>query len=300
MQATVDGISAVFRPDPAEVAVRKAQESLFTPAVRRDIYAVLLNPTEPGVSPASLSPAATAAVAQGLIPYEVVLIAKVGETAGSRSGTPVHIGANKCGSVGPAVEYDTFAFVCRSDAQQLEAAGWSILGDDLVLNAVQHMGSANPLPLAATKAFEAFLSKCARKWTAQQISRLSVEFLIAFGKELTPRLGVAFRICTSILSDAEMTTLASAPFAAYVDRDLLSSFQQPPSLCTPPSQRQSTITSASVTPPDSSCAAPPSFQVLPDTDVLSRCSMPLPPLPSARATDPASASKTHFLFCASG
>ena len=50
------------------------------------------------------------------------------------------------------------------------------------------MGKTDPHSYALLVAFESFLARLAKQWDLKVISGLSVDFLVAFGAELTPRL----------------------------------------------------------------------------------------------------------------
>lgn len=202
-----DGAFDATAVSAKEHADRAPQVALFTPAVRRDIYAVLLNPNEPGAPVAAPSAEAAAAAAAGRVPFEVVLLCK-SRTPG---GVP-----------------DTFLFVDRPRAPTHAAAGFAPLDDAVLLQAISKIGSLEPTSLAATKAFEAYLTSRAKGYTDQSTARLSVEFLVAFGAELTPRLNVDHRARVTTLSEAELRTLTSSPFASFVDQNNLRTFQTLP------------------------------------------------------------------------
>ena len=80
--------------------------------------------------------------------------------------------------------------------------------------------------MAVTVAFESFLSKLVASWRPHDVSRLSVNFLIAVGAELTRRLDVHHRIRSTKLSAAELATLRSLPFKNFVDLATLNTFQE--------------------------------------------------------------------------
>jgi hypothetical protein len=56
-------------------------------------------------------------------------------------------------------------------------------------------------------------------------ARLSVEFTVAFGTELTSRLDINHRVRSTKLTPEELTTLRSPPFAPFVDEIALQIFQ---------------------------------------------------------------------------
>ena len=208
--STPVGDAAAFVASPLsaqEHADRAPQCGLFTPAVRRGIYAVLLNPHEPGAPVAAPSAEAAAAAAAGRVPFEVLLLGK--------ASTPGH-GA------------DTFLFADRARVSTHTTAGFAPLEDGVLLNAIAKIGSLEPACLAATKAFEEYLANRAKAYTDHSIAHLPVEFLVAFGAELTPRLNVDHRARTTTLSEAELRTLTSPPFANFVNQSNLRSFQTLP------------------------------------------------------------------------
>lgn len=216
----VSGVTADFDgKSPEKLAARKNQEQLFTPAVRRDIYAFLLNPIEPGVAPTVQSPAATAAVAAGRIPFEVALLAKSSK------------GSTQAGLYFNPNDLDTFAFIDRPKPQEQLPPGWILLEDCMLLSAVSNLGTAAALPLAATEAFEQYLAKKASSWGANQAAHFSLDFLLAFGVELTPRLDIHHRIRSQQLTEAEIAFLTAPPAVHYLDQSILRHFQVlPPAL----------------------------------------------------------------------
>ena len=87
------------------------------------------------------------------------------------------------------------------------------------------MGKTDPQSYALLAAFESFLARAAQRWDLTQAAALSVEFLVAFGSELTPRLDVNTRIRTSKLNPAELATLQSPPYLPFIDQNALQMFQ---------------------------------------------------------------------------
>ena len=95
-----------------------------------------------------------------------------------------------------------------------------------MLSCVTVIGSTDPSAYAATLAFESFLAKlAARCWQPQHIGKLSVDFLVAFGCELTPRLDVNHRIRSTELTAADKAKLRAPPFSGFVDQTALAAFQ---------------------------------------------------------------------------
>ncbi|KAK3234821.1 hypothetical protein CYMTET_54941 [Cymbomonas tetramitiformis] len=176
-------------------AWRSAQVPLFNGAVRRDIYNILLHPAHPY---AGATPAASG---QGSA-FEVVIAVKA-DAAG---------------------QHQVYALLPRNSWMP---TGFKVLSDTEIMQAISQIGEISPYAHAVTVAFERFLSALAKdKWhSAQHTAQLSVEFLVAFGTELTPRLGINNRICTQRLSLEAKQTLSNAPYAAYVDQAMLQSFQ---------------------------------------------------------------------------
>jgi len=196
--AEVLGVVCKSLADPAhqaEVAERAPQASLFTAAVRRDLYAIFRNPAAPGAEPAPAQGDPSA--------FGVALLGKASVGGGS---------------------IDTFAYVDRAVAPTV--AGFIIFDDKVLLDSLQHMGQTTPEALAATKAFEHYLAATAKaSWTTETIQKLSVEFLVAFAVEMTPRLDINHRVRSCRLTSEEVTTLSSAPFASFVDQGMLRTFQ---------------------------------------------------------------------------
>ena len=56
-------------------------------------------------------------------------------------------------------------------------------------------------------------------------ARLSVEFTVAFGSELTARLDINHRIRSTRLEPEQLATLRALPYAPFVDQNALQMFQ---------------------------------------------------------------------------
>lgn len=201
----------VTEPTVEETADRKKDEPMFTAALRRDLYKVFRNPYQPHQgAPAPLSWWGNNEDADSEIAglFGIILLAKQSVTTTAR-------------------KWDAYAFTDRLvfDAQQSEWKEYTILDDGQLLDAMARMGKANPDSIALTKAFEVWLEQTALGWGDLEVSVLSVDFLIAFGNELTDRLGVNHRIQSSALSEDEMTVLSKPPFVNYVRPELLEQFQ---------------------------------------------------------------------------
>ena len=106
--------------------------------------------------------------------------------------------------------------------------GFEPMPEPVVLDAIARIGGTEPHAYTATCAFEAFLAElAARCWQPRHAARLSVQFLVAFGNELTPRLDATQRIRSTALEPNELAALSSPPLAAYIDQQQLSTFQLP-------------------------------------------------------------------------
>jgi len=255
----IHGVTAT--PDPKELAERKAQADLFTGAVLRDAYLFLLNPASPGV-----------AAPPG--PHEA----------------PQHLGAALLGKPSAVSgSLDTFAFVDRAGLPTSLPDGWRLLDEATTLSALDHLGEPSPLPLAATRAFEQYLEEKARAWADAQVARLSVEFLVAFARELTPRLDVHHRMRSRALSQDELLSLSTLPFANGVDLNVLRRYQQPLLPCTPPppalTMNAQTALGANAAQTVAAPLQPP--QQLPPTRPETPGLLPHPLPPSPRAVEPA-------------
>ena len=189
------GITIRSVHDPAYAAAvteRSAQTPLFSPAVRRDLYAIVLNPSAPG---------APAADPSG---YGVALIGKPSVLGGA---------------------LDTLAYVDRAALPAL-LSEWTLFEDSVLLESLQQIGLTTAPALATTLAFEQYLAATARAaWTTDTVQRLSCEFLVAFAVEMTPRLDINHRVRSCKLSAADVATLSTAPFASFVDQGMLRTFQ---------------------------------------------------------------------------
>ena len=192
------GITIRSVHDPAYAAAvteRSAQTPLFSPAVRRDLYAIVLNPSAPG---------APAADPSG---YGVAFIGKPSVLGGA---------------------LDTLAYVDRAALPAL-LSEWTLFEDSVLLESLQQIGLTTAPALATTLAFEQYLAATARAaWTTDTVQRLSCEFLVAFAVEMTPRLDINHRVRSCKLSAADVATLSTAPFASFVDQGMLRTFQTMP------------------------------------------------------------------------
>eukprot|EP00980_Cylindrotheca_fusiformis_P014708 scaffold4004_cov105-Cylindrotheca_fusiformis.AAC.7 len=173
---------------------------MFTPAVRRDIYRILRHPTNPGADGAAPSSTSNGQM------FESMLLAKSSSEGG-----------------GVDAAWDSFAF-CRRQANA--PAGYTVLDDEQMLEAISSIGKITPVALAVTQAFEAYLAQLVQNyWGEREASVLSVDFLVAFGNEMTQRLDVNHRIRSTRLSPHEIQILSEQPFCNFVDRESLEAFQ---------------------------------------------------------------------------
>jgi len=126
---------------------------------------------------------------------------------------------------------DTFAYVDRAAAETYTAGhlGFTLFDDKVLLDSLQQIGTTSPAGLAATIALEAYLAATAKaSWSTDTVRSLSVEFLTAFGVEMTPRLDVNHRVRATKLSPDDVRTLSTPPFNAFVDQSTLRTFQAMP------------------------------------------------------------------------
>jgi hypothetical protein len=173
----------------AALAERQRQSSLFVPAVRRDVYKVLLCPRSPGTPPPPTA-------AGGGTVFGVGLALRGGESGG------------------PADAFCLYELSCGCPLGMRQAEP-SALSD-----AISAIGGTSPASHALTLAFESFLARLAAcAWTSAHVQPLSVEFLVAFSCELTPRLDVHDRIRSSELSAPQVRVLSSPPFCAYANQE---------------------------------------------------------------------------------
>jgi hypothetical protein len=187
-------VTTVF--DQEELLARERDQPMFTPAVRRDIYRVLRNPR---------NPAEGARTNDGPTMFESVLLAKSSNSDGSAA-------------------WDSFAFARRGG----NPSGYTVLDDEQMLEAISSVGKVTPVALAVTQAFETYLSQMAENyWGEREAALLSVDFLVAFGNEMTQRLDVNNRIRSTRLTPQEIQVLSEQPFANFVDRESFEAFQGP-------------------------------------------------------------------------
>jgi hypothetical protein len=188
-----------------ELQSREKDRPMFTPAVRADVYNVLRHPK----SPTAGAPAPSSSSSS---PFQAILLGKQ-QNSQQKSG------------------FDTYSFCDRAlfdkmmeqDHPQLKQ--YTVLGNDEMMQAVTCIGETTPRALAITKAFEAYLSQTAWTWGDKEAYGFSVEFLIAFGNELSTRLDINHRIRSTKLSDEEVDVLAQQPFCNYVQPEAMQVFQ---------------------------------------------------------------------------
>jgi hypothetical protein len=191
-----------------ELQSREKDRPMFTPAVRADVYNVLRHPN----SPTTGAPAPNPSSSSSSSPFQAILLAKQ-QNSQQQSG------------------FDTYSFCDRAlfekmieqDHPQLKQ--YTVLGNDEMMQAVACIGKTTPRALAITKAFEAYLSQTAWTWGDEEASGFSVEFLIAFGNELSTRLDINHRIRSTKLSDEEVDVLSNQPFCNYVQPEAMQVFQ---------------------------------------------------------------------------
>jgi len=175
-------------PDAAEVAQREKEVPMWTPNVHRDIYNILLNP------------------------YLL---------------NPKYKGDPDAGAVLVAKQMNCFAFIDKASLKGVTlSAEWTILSDELMLNAIDHMGEITANALAVLKAFEKYIETKVKKWTGVDVANLSVEFLFCFGRELTPKFDINHRLRTRQCSLQEQQLLQSAPYSQFVSSEIVKRYQK--------------------------------------------------------------------------
>eukprot|EP00980_Cylindrotheca_fusiformis_P014714 scaffold4004_cov105-Cylindrotheca_fusiformis.AAC.13 len=225
-QATIQKdiiVCQVTEPTVEELQLRKNDEAMFTASVRRDLYNILRNPYQPHQgAPAPLTWWGNNEESDdaNFSLFGAILLAKKSVTSTIQADYKR--------------DWDAYAFSDRlsfnggsssSSMQQSEWQEYEILDDRQMLDAIARMGKENADSIALTRAFEVWLEQIATDWGDLEVSILSVDFLIAFGNELTDRLGVNHRIQSSALSDDELKVLSEPPFVNYVRPELLQQFQ---------------------------------------------------------------------------
>lgn len=175
-------------PDAAEVAQREKEVPMWTPNVHRDIYNILLNP------------------------YLL---------------NPKYKGDLDAGAVLVAKQMNCFAFIDKASLKGVTlSAQWTILSDELMLNAIDHMGEITANALALLKAFEKYIETKVKKWTGVDVANLSVEFIFCFGRELTPKFDINHRLRTRQCSHEEQQLLHSPPYAHFVSSEIVKRYQK--------------------------------------------------------------------------
>lgn len=191
------GVTVKTNFDVEEMVAREQDVGMYTAAVRRGIYSIMRNPN-------NLQFGASSTCEDSV--FGVAILVK------------------KSGGLG----WDTFAFADRHAFQEMDPDGYKALGDDEIIKAIGSIGMINPVSLALTGAFEAYLSQLSKSWGDGEVSSLSVEFLVAFGRELGPRLDVNNRLRTKKLTEEEMLILSSHPFASCVGLQAMRQYQSCP------------------------------------------------------------------------
>ncbi|KAL3942459.1 MAG: hypothetical protein SGBAC_003343 [Bacillariaceae sp.] len=186
--------------DADVLAAREQDSVMFSSALRRDIYKVLRNPNN-------------------------ILLG---------AGIPINVETDVLGAVllarkGTNGECHTFAFADRHDFETMaaeEKKKFSKLEDMEAIEAISHIGSINPVSIAVTEAFEAYLAQLAVEWGDREVAHFSVEFLVAFGQELSKRLDINNRLRSMKVSREDILLLASHPFAGCVDPVAMHYYQE--------------------------------------------------------------------------
>merc|ERR1711977_594653 len=144
---------------------------------------------------------------------------------------------------------------------------------------MDHMGEVSALPLAAMKAFEKYLARKVATWSDDEAKSLSVQFLVCFGLELTPRLDVHHRIRSTKLTDEEMAVLTSPPYSHFVDQALLERYQKASNPAT-----KNSSTSNLLALPAPSIPMPAAHEQPPASPRAFSFALPDPPAAQAQAT----------------
>ena len=168
---------------------------MFMPSVRRDIYRVMRNPLQPTRGLTAEERKAHESL------FAVALLAR----------------KNHEGIV------DGYSFVDRRTLNRM-GQKYALCSDIEVLNAIKSVGLPTEHGIALTIAFETYLAGVTSNWGDHEASSLSVEFLVAFGTEMTKRLDVNHRIRSGMLSESDVAILKAEPFSACVDISALQAY----------------------------------------------------------------------------
>ncbi|CAJ1964329.1 unnamed protein product [Cylindrotheca closterium] len=186
--------------DADAIEAREQDSAMFSASLRRDIYKVLRNPN-------NILFGASIPINEKTDVLGAVLLARKGVDG----------------------SYDTFAFADRQDYEAMpayEKENFFKLDDRETVEAISHIGSVNPVSIAVTEAFEAYLSQLVVEWGDRDVAHFSVEFLVAFGQELSKRLDINNRLRSTKVSREEMLLLATHPFAGCVDPAVMQYYQE--------------------------------------------------------------------------
>jgi hypothetical protein len=88
------------------------------------------------------------------------------------------------------------------------------------------MGEITANALALLKAFEKYIETKVKKWTGVDVANLSVEFILCFGRELTPKFDINHRLRTRQCSPEEQQLLHSPPYAHFVSSEIVKRYQK--------------------------------------------------------------------------
>jgi hypothetical protein len=206
-------VTTVF--DTEELQARERDQPMFVPAVRRDVYKILRNPNYPGDGMVDRDTEAM---------FDTVLLAKSSDgTSSWDSFAFAGPGANPNGYV--VLDDEVIKNYLTYESRQKRLLTSYPICSQQMLEAISSIGKITPVALAVTQAFEAYLSQLVQGWGEREAASLSVEFLIAFGNEMTKRLDVNNRIRSARLSPHEIQVLSTQPFCDYVDHEAVETFQ---------------------------------------------------------------------------
>ncbi|CAJ1933302.1 unnamed protein product [Cylindrotheca closterium] len=218
--------STVQENSDEEVEARLQDEPMFTASTRRDLYNIMRNPFKPHIgAPAPLS--WWGSTEDGGDEDHAVEYEESSQFGGILLGKRSSSSSSEVTTSNDIFFWDTYAFTDRMTYDPSTCEGFTVLDDNQVLSAIAILGSSSTAhSIALTKAFEAWLAELAAShWGDLEASRLSVEFLVAFGNELTERLGINHRILSTSLTHDEMEILSEPPFRSHVLPELLEDFQ---------------------------------------------------------------------------
>eukprot|EP00980_Cylindrotheca_fusiformis_P014710 scaffold4004_cov105-Cylindrotheca_fusiformis.AAC.9 len=211
-----------------ELQSRERDRPMFTSGVRADIYNVLRypqNPTQGIPASAAASNGTTERRRNSNSMFQAILLVQKHHHSPSSKTSSEELSGFDTYAFCDRALYETMMEQKQQQRGHAQLKQYTVLSDDDMIQALSLIGDTSPRGLAITKAFEAYLSQTAWTWGDKEAAGFCVEFLIAFGNELSTRLDVNHRIRSKKLTEEEVAILSKQPFCNYVQPDAMRIFQ---------------------------------------------------------------------------